>query len=90
MVTHTTLQVENLKCGGCENSVRRILKAIQGLSNVEVNSENGVIEFHQEDNPRITESAIHFLNKAGYPPMGESDLKARAISYVSCLRGKLN
>ena len=89
MDNRTTLYVENLKCGGCENTVRKILEGIQGVSGVVVNSEKGSIEFNQEDNLKITEKAIQFLTKAGYTPLGESDFKAKAISYVSCMRGKI-
>ena len=84
-----TLIVENLKCGGCENTVRKILEGIQGISNVSVDSTKGSIDFNQEVDPAITDKAIHFLTKAGYTPLGESDIKARAISYFSCMRGKL-
>lgn len=89
MDSRTTLYVENLKCGGCENTVRKILEGIQGVRNVIVNSENGSIEFDQGDNLKITKKAIQFLKKAGYTPLGESNFKAKAISYVSCMRGKL-
>jgi copper chaperone len=88
MDSRTTLYVENLKCGGCENTVRKIIEGIQGVSVVVVDSENGSIEFDQEDGQKITEKAIQFLTKAGYTPRGESDFKAKAISYVSCMRGK--
>jgi copper chaperone CopZ len=89
MDKRTALQVENLKCGGCENTVRKILEGIHGVHNVSVDSANGSIVFDQEDNPAITEKAIRFLTKAGYTPLGESGIKAKAISYVSCMRGKL-
>ncbi len=89
MDKRTALYVENLKCGGCENTVRKILEGLQGVSNVSVDSTKGSIEFDQEDNPTITEKAIRFLTKAGYTPLGKSGLKAKAISYVSCMKGKL-
>ncbi|MBQ9298518.1 MAG: heavy-metal-associated domain-containing protein [Clostridia bacterium] len=37
------LKVEGMHCGGCENRVKNVLKAIDGVKDVEANHETGVV-----------------------------------------------
>lgn len=83
------LYVENLKCGGCERTVHKILEGIDGLSNISVSAEEGKISFDPTSDEATLEKAIRFLSKAGYTPIGESDLRAKTMSYISCMKGKL-
>ena len=89
MEKQAVLYVENLKCGGCERTVHKILEGIDGVSNVTVGSEEGKISFDRIDNKSIMDKAVKFLTKAGYAPLGESDFRAKAMSYLSCMKGKL-
>lgn len=85
----TILYVENLKCGGCERTVHKILEGIDGVSNVSVSAEEGKVSFDRIDDNSILDKAVKFLTKAGYAPLGESDFRAKAMSYLSCMKGKL-
>ncbi|MDA8225142.1 MAG: heavy-metal-associated domain-containing protein [Betaproteobacteria bacterium] len=41
---HLTLPVSGMTCGGCVNSVTRVLSALPGVSRVEVSLDNGRAE----------------------------------------------
>jgi len=37
------IRVENIKCGGCANSIEKKIRAISGVSDVVVDIENGKV-----------------------------------------------
>jgi copper chaperone CopZ len=81
--------VENIKCGGCANSIRKKLSDIQGVQNVEVDIEHGKITLDglsEQDRP----SVIKVLADMGYTEPGEGDMLDKAKSYVSCMIGRIN
>lgn len=88
--TRTQLMVENLKCGGCANTITKALHEA-GHSNVTVDIQQSCVEF---DTPKDISTAIKTLRRLGYPLIDtEEGLKAAALkakSYVSCALGKLN
>lgn len=81
--------VENLKCGGCEKTVKNLLMDIDGVAAVNVNSDSGKVDMHYEGDDSIEEQAQKALRRAGYVPQGESTLRDKAVSYISCMKGKL-
>ncbi|MFT7611264.1 MAG: copper chaperone [Parvicellaceae bacterium] len=85
----TTLTVDNLKCGGCEKTVRKVLIDINGIHDVIVDASSGTIVIDNED-PLLIKEAINALSKAGYPPEGESNVKDVAMSYISCVKGRIS
>jgi len=85
-------KVENIKCGGCTNTIITKLREIDSVKDVEVNiddSEVNVItdsEIQADTRQMITNK----LTKLGYPEMGSTDsdrLMVKAASYVSCALG---
>lgn len=85
----TTVYIQNLKCGGCANTVTKNLTAIDGIENVLVNVEESSVTFtyNSEEELEVVKST---LNKLGYPEDGEANsLTAKAKSYVSCAVGKM-
>lgn len=82
------IHVDNIKCGGCENSIKSKLNAEFGFDNIDINRENGLIEleksedFNQED---VTKT----LYKMGYPKIGEGNALVTAKSFVSCMIGRM-
>ena len=86
------IQVENIKCGGCANSIEKKIKAVSGVSDVVVDIENGKIVVSGESISR--EKVIQELTHMGYPEIGSVEgLKAaatKAKSYVSCAIGKIS
>jgi copper chaperone len=86
------ITVDNLKCGGCENTIKKTLKQIEGVEKVAIDNEKHLIEVtHQDSVSRLmlTDS----LKKMGYPEMGTTEglnaVLSNAKSYISCAMGRL-
>ncbi|MCS6822087.1 MAG: heavy-metal-associated domain-containing protein [Microscillaceae bacterium] len=81
------IQVENIKCGGCMNSIKKALQAIEGVQTVEVwkETETVIVEGVANLYHKITEK----LASLGYPEKGNNNLLHKAKSYISCAVGRL-
>ena len=85
----TTIQIENLKCGGCANTIRKGLVSIKGITSVDINIENGVVVFDSQDEITV-KKAKEKLAKMGYPEVGTSNSTLqKAKSFVSCAVGRI-
>ncbi len=83
------IYVQNLKCGGCANTITNKLTDIEGVSNISINVEESLITLNC--NEIILEKVKETLKKAGYPEDGEANsLGSKAKSYVSCAIGKMS
>ncbi len=88
-----TYQVQNIKCGGCANTLRE--KLAEAFGEVEVNLEVEPREITLEvDEEKIGELSSA-LKKLGYPFVGEDmgfvdTASTKAKSFVSCAIGKMN
>ena len=86
----TTIYIQNLKCGGCSNTITKNVSAIQNISNVTVNVEESSVTFHYETEANLAE-VKNKLQSLGYPEDGElNSLGSKAKSYVSCAIGKMS
>ncbi|MCK0108878.1 heavy-metal-associated domain-containing protein [Flavobacteriaceae bacterium S0825] len=86
----TTLEIQNLKCGGCANTIITRLSALENIENVLVNNDNDMVTFNYKEDDNLSE-AINLLSKLGYPIVGESNpLTKKAKSFVSCAVGRMN
>ena len=82
------IYVQNLKCGGCANTITNKLKDIEGISAINVNVDESLITLIC--NESVLEKAKDILKKAGYPEDGEvNSIGSKAKSYVSCAIGKM-
>ena len=89
-----TFQVENLKCGGCENTIQKKLKELNGLEEIEVNIEDKVVTVFTNATAvdGIRNLISQKLTSLGYPEAGQegsNTLKTKATSVVSCAIGKI-
>jgi len=85
-----TIQVENLKCGGCASTIKKGLISLDGIDSVDIAIETSEITFQTEDE-EIIASAIKKLSGMGYPQVGDpNSVLQKAKSYVSCAVGKMN
>ncbi len=82
------IKVDNLKCGGCANSVIRAFQAVKDVSTVNVDPESGTVEINYEKAGR-REEYIKLLSKLGYPEAGTSTLLQKGKSYISCAVGRI-
>lgn len=86
----TTLEIQNLKCGGCANTITTRLSALENIDNVIVDNENDSVSFEHKDELSLKE-ATNLLSKLGYPVVGENNpLTKKAKSFVSCAVGRMN
>lgn len=87
-----SLLVDNIKCGGCASHIKGKLSALDCVTLVEVDVENGLVSGEMIEDVRVLIKAT--LAKLGYPESGTQDgleaLGSKAKSYVSCAVGKMN
>lgn len=84
--------VENIRCGGCVNTITSKLNDIDGIEKVEVDIEGQAITV-QSSNDENRELIAKSLLSMGYPEQGSVEgfdaLKGKAKSVVSCAIGKM-
>ncbi|WP_298550894.1 heavy-metal-associated domain-containing protein [uncultured Algibacter sp.] len=86
----TTLEIQNLKCGGCANTINKKISILEDVSELEINNANNSVSFHYE-NENTLEKVKALLNTIGYPVVGHKNaLTTKAKSFVSCAIGRLN
>lgn len=87
-----TVTVENIKCGGCANSIRKAVGAIDGVTGVEVDVEKGDIRVEAPEASRT--AVVKRLLELGYPESGAvsgiGSAAAKAKSFVSCAIGRVS
>lgn len=84
----TTLQIENLKCGGCAATIKKGILTIDDVENVDVNLEESSVSITSTKN-NLQEVKIK-LSKLGYPEIGDKNtVLHKAKSFVSCAVGKI-
>lgn len=88
-----SITIDNLKCDGCENTIKKTLKQIEGVEKVAIDKGKHLIEVvHQDSVSRLmlTDS----LKKMGYPEVGTTEglnaVLSNAKSYISCAIGRLS
>ena len=85
------IEVENIRCGGCANTIGKQLKKIDGVGEVNVDIENGrvAVEAGEDSHAHL----VAALLAIGYPEKGSAEglkaAKAKARSFVSCAIGKV-
>ncbi|WP_233861282.1 heavy-metal-associated domain-containing protein [Tenacibaculum piscium] len=83
------IYIENLKCGGCANTIINGLTAIQGVNEVKVDVEKSLVTLNATEESLILSKEK--LAKLGYPEVGsENTVLHKAKSFVSCAVGKIN
>ncbi len=85
-----TIIIQNLKCGGCANTIIKKVSALQGISKVEVNNETDSVSFiaEKEEDVLIVKEKLSVL---GYPSVDDANsLITKAKSFVSCASGRVN
>jgi len=87
------IEVENIKCGGCANSITSKLMEDERIQTVEVDVDNGIVTL-EANSDEIRADAIASLLKMGYPETGSVEglksVKAKASSFVSCAVGRMS
>lgn len=85
----TTIEILNLKCGGCANTIKKGIASIEGISEVTVDLDTSKVTV-DTDNESIILSVKKKLSKMGYPEMGDANtMLHKAKSFVSCASGRM-
>lgn len=86
----STLVIQNLKCGGCANTITTKISPLENITNVEVDVASSSVSFifqNANDLNTVKEKLAHL----GYPIEGDKNsVVSKAISYVSCATGKMS
>lgn len=90
-----TFQVENIKCGGCANTISSKLKEIEQVQEVMINVEaqQVVVTALSGADADIRTILAKRLARLGYPEAGSADSNSiitKATSFVSCAIGKVS
>lgn len=81
--------VANLKCGGCENTIKNKLLEIRGVESVIVDNEEDSVTVNYSGNT-TREDLTKKLHSIGYPEATEENgLLLQLKSYVSCVIGRI-
>ena len=85
------IEVKNIKCGGCENSIVKGINSVAQVSNLVVDVDKQLISFTGEASDK--QAVVNKLRTLGYPEKGSvSGFEAgltNAKSYVSCAIGRI-
>lgn len=85
-------ELANVKCGGCANSIRKAVEAVEGARVLALDPATGHLEVDADAALRAT--IAERLHKLGYPEQGSVEgiaaMAASAKSFVSCAVGKFS
>ena len=86
----TTLEIQNLKCGGCAYTISSKLNDLNQISEVEIDNEKCLVTFSYKTESNLIEAKA-LLEKLGYPEVGDKNtITTKAKSFVSCAIGRIN
>lgn len=86
----TSIEIQNLKCGGCANTIINKLNELNDISEIKVDNTNHTVTFNYVNEINLIEVKT-LLAKLGYPIVGEKNaLATKAKSFVSCAVGRMN
>lgn len=84
----TTIQIQNLKCGGCAKTITNKLSELKGINEITIEQETSsvIFEHQNSDDVFIVKDKLRAL---GYPAMeDENGILQKSKSFVSCANGK--
>ncbi len=88
----TRIEVENIRCGGCVNTISKKLMENEQIHAVDVDIEHQVVTLHSTE--VVRDAAVQTLFGLGYPERGSveglASLKEKARSVVSCAIGRID
>ena len=85
-MTHK-IEVENIKCGGCMNSIKTAVLKIENVTEVTIDKETDTITINSNTDRVVL---VNTLSNLGYPEKGNNTLLHKGKSFVSCAVGNLS
>lgn len=83
-----TIHIDNLKCGGCANTIRRNVLELRGVMDVVVDAESDTVQV-QHDGAMDASELRAMLHRLGYPEAGTGGILEKMKSFVSCAVGRV-
>lgn len=84
-----TVQIQNLKCGGCKATIISELSKLNTIKNISVNIEDSTVSLEYETESELS-TVKSKLSKLGYPTADENNsLLKKAKSFASCAVGRI-
>lgn len=84
----SNIKVQNLKCGGCANSIKNTLEKLKGITNVVIDVKTAEVSIEHSDAVNLGDIEEK-LNRLGYPKVNAiNNMSAKAKSYISCGLGR--
>lgn len=83
------IYIENLKCNGCANSIRKAIAALPGVNEVDVDLEENTVTVESADE-NMRPVVVQKLDELGYPEAGHNTLLKKGKSFVSCAIGRMS
>ena len=80
------IEVENIKCVGCMNSIKTALLKIENVTEVAIDKEADTITINSNTDRAVF---VKTLSSLGYPEKGHNTLLHKGKSFVSCAFGNL-
>jgi len=80
-------EVENIKCGGCVNSIKTALLKLENIEDVSIEKEINTVTVVGNVEKSVV---VNKLNELGYPEKGDNTVIKKAKSYVNCAIGRMN
>lgn len=81
------IEVHNIKCGGCMNTINKALTELDGVNEVNISDDKETIEIIGSADRLVV---VEKLAKLGYPEKGNNNLLHKTKSFVSCAVGKMS
>lgn len=84
-----SIEIQNLKCGGCAKTIQNRLAKVDTISNLNIDIENSIVRFDLAQKQHL-ETIKKELKALGYPERGEvNSFGSKAKSFVSCAVGRV-
>ncbi len=85
----TEIIIENLKCGGCAQTIKTRLNNLKGVFSVEIDINNSKVRI-EHNSALIRAELISKLESLGYPEHNSTNtVFHKAKSFVSCAVGRI-
>lgn len=80
------IEVENIKCSGCTNTITKSLYKTSGVNVVSVDIANELVSI---DTVLDRSTMVEKLASLGYPEKGNNNILYKGKSVVSCIVGRM-
>ena len=84
------IEIDNLKCHGCDNTIKKEIRRFPEVTNVTVSNEEHLVVIDYDSEDDLKEKFLKRLDRLGYPEKGNKNLGNQIKSYVSCAIGRIS